>query len=372
MKRVLAPAVAALAAAIMLSTSVSGAAAAGSFVGPFNHVFTLGSTVPGNGDINPYGVAVIPRTVGRLTAGRTLVSNFNNHGNLQGTGTTIVEMSPTGKLTLFAAVSKAALPSPCPGGIGFTTALSVLRSGWVVVGSLPTRDGMSATAKAGCLLILNSNGKVMKVISGSPINGPWDMTAVDGGDHATLFVTNVLNGTVAASPKVVHMATVVRIRLGSLDSNTPTITSEMVIAKGLPARTDPAALVVGPTGVGLGSDGTLFVANSVANEVDAVPDALTRTMPANPVMVSMGGALNDPLALAIAPNGDILTTNGGDGNLVETMPDGDQVAVKMLNTIATPPGPNGGGTLFGLAVIPGGSGVYFVDDGSNTFNKLTS
>jgi hypothetical protein len=372
MKRVLAPIVAALTTAIVLSASASGAAASGPFVGPFNHVFTIGSTVPSNGDVNPYGVAVVPRTVGKLVAGRTLVSNFNNKGNLQGTGTTIVEVSPTGQVTLFATISRSALPAPCPGGIGLTTALVVLRSGWVVVGSLPTKDGMSPTAKAGCLLMLNSNGKVMKVISGSPINGPWDMTALDAGGRAWLFVTNVLNGTVAASPRVVHTATVVRIRLESLHSAMPSVASETVIADGFPARTDSAALVVGPTGVGLGEDGTtLYVANSVANRVDAITNAVSRTTLATPMTVTMGGALNDPLALAIAPNGDILTTNGGDGNLVESTPNGNQVAVKILDTIATPPGPNGGGTLFGLAVIPGGSGVYFVDDGTNVFNKLT-
>ena len=78
----------------------------------------------------------------------------------------------------------------------------------------------------------------------------------------------------------------------------------------------------------------------------------------------------EPLGLAIAPNGDILTTNGGDGNLVETTPDGQQVAVKMLDTSPAPPGPNGNGTLFGLAVVPDGSGVYFVDDGTNTLDLL--
>jgi len=80
--------------------------------------------------------------------------------------------------------------------------------------------------------------------------------------------------------------------------------------------------------------------------------------------------LNDLLGLAIAPNGDILTTNGGDGNLVETTSSGGQVAVKMLDTSSTPPGPNGNGTLFGLSVVPGDSGVYFVDDGRNTLNLL--
>jgi len=34
-----------------------------------------------------------------------------------------------------------------PGGVDLTTALAGLRSGWVIVGSLPTSDGTSATAQ---------------------------------------------------------------------------------------------------------------------------------------------------------------------------------------------------------------------------------
>src|SRR5262249_54184578 len=119
-------------------------------------------------------------------------------------------------------------------------------------------------------------------------------------------------------------------------------------------------------------DGTLYVADSAANRVAAISDPLNRTTPTSGTTVTSGGAINDPLGLAIAPNGNILTTNGGDGNLVETtpLPQGQQAGVKMLDTSPAPPGPNGNGTLFGLAVVPDGSGVYFVNDGTNTLNLL--
>jgi sugar lactone lactonase YvrE len=298
-----------------------------------------------------------------------LVSNFNNHRNLQGTGSTIVDVSPAGA-TLFAALFPNKLPGPCPGGLGLTTALVALRSGFVIVGSLPTKDGASATMQAGCLVVIDPSGIPVATISGPPINGPWDMTALDSGTTATLFVTNVLNGTVAASPNVVDEGTVVRIGLSLPAGGVPTVTSETTIGNGLPERTDPSALVVGPTGLGLASDGTLFIADSAGNRVASIPDAVKRTTPTTAATVSAGGAINDPLGLAVAPNGNILTSNGGDGNLVETTPDGQQVAVKMLDTSPAPPGPNGNGTLFGLAVVPGGSGVYFVDDGTNTLNLL--
>ncbi len=349
--------------------SVPAAAASSTFIGPFNTVQTLASTVPKNGDVNPYGVAVAPVSTGHLVAGDVLVSNFNNHRNLQGTGSTIVEISPSGSVSLFASLDANNLPGPCPGGLGLTTALVALRSGFVIVGSLPTKNGGSATMQAGCLLVLNPSGHVVETLSGPPINGPWDMTALDAGSTATLFVTNVLNGTVAASPNVTDGGTVVRIGLSFPTTGKPAVTSETVIGSGLPERTDPSALVVGPTGLGL-SGGSLYVADSAANRVAAISDALTRTTPTSGTTITTGGAINDPLGLAIAPNGDILTTNGGDGNLVETTPTGQQVAVKMLDTSPAPPGPNGNGTLFGLAVVPGGSGVYFVDDGTNTLNLL--
>lgn len=163
-----------------------------SFIGGLPNIQTLSSTVPTNGDVNPYGVAVVPVTTGNLAQGNVLVSNFNNSGNLQGTGTTIVEVSPSGALTLFAQIDPNSLPGRCPGGVGLTTALVALKSGFVIVGSLPTTDGTAATAQAGCLIVLDSSGNVMETFAGGGINGPWDMTAFDAGNKAVLFVTNVL------------------------------------------------------------------------------------------------------------------------------------------------------------------------------------
>ncbi|MBZ5613727.1 MAG: hypothetical protein LAO23_06935 [Acidobacteriia bacterium] len=351
-------------------------AAASSFIGPLT-VTPGPSTVPANGDVNPYGVAVVPRTSGKLVQGHVLVSNFNNGQNLQGTGTTIVDVAPNGTLSVFAQISAANLPGRCPGGIGLTTALSVLRNGWVIVGSLPTTDGTSATAKAGCLLVLNNHGTVVETFSGTRfgarINGPWDMTALDHGDFAELFVTNVLNGTVAANGNVVKRGTVLRIVLavpedeaGDSGGSMPRELLRTTIGSGFSERTDPAALVLGPTGMGLASDGTLYVADTLLNRIAAIPGAVFRfTSAGTGHTVSMGGNLNQPLGVAIAPNGDILTVNAGDGNIVETTPAGSQVAVKNIDTSGA-----GAGTLFGLAITPDQKGVYFVDDGDNTLDLL--
>src|SRR5580693_3752440 len=59
------------------------------------NINTLSSTVPANGDVNPYGLARVPRSSGNLQEGHYLVSNFNASSNLQGTGTTIVDVSPS-------------------------------------------------------------------------------------------------------------------------------------------------------------------------------------------------------------------------------------------------------------------------------------
>ena len=154
-------AVVAIAVAVAAPSATAKPKPTGSFVGPFNTIDMVASTVPANGDVNPYGVAVSPVNKGNLVKGDVLVSNFNNSiasGNQQGTGTTIVEVSPSGGVTQFAQLDPSNLPGPCPGGIGLTTALVALKSGWVIVGSLPTMDGTSATAQAGCLIVLNSAG----------------------------------------------------------------------------------------------------------------------------------------------------------------------------------------------------------------------
>lgn len=333
----------------------------------FDTVTTLGTTVPANGDVNPYGVARIPRTTGTLVEDRFIVSNFNNGANLQGTGTTIVQIAANGSSSLFAQIDASKVD--CPGGIGLTTALVALRSGFVIVGSLPTTDGTSSTAQAGCLIVLDSNGSVVEVFSGHNINGPWDMTAVDSDRLVALFVTNVLNGTVAAQGNTVSKGTVVRLLLQIPKGLPPQLIASTVIAADFPERTDPAALVIGPTGVAFDDeDGVLYVADSLENRIAAIPNALSRMSNAGiGRTVSQGRALNDPLGLSLTPNHRLVVANGNDGNMIEVNPEsGKQLAVVQADSTGGPP--PGAGALFGLIAVS--DGVYFVDDASNTFNLL--
>ena len=55
------------------------------------------STVPANGDQNPYAIVVAPVTAGKIQKDDVLVDNFNDRNNLQGLGTTIVDYNPTTK-----------------------------------------------------------------------------------------------------------------------------------------------------------------------------------------------------------------------------------------------------------------------------------
>ncbi|HXB17018.1 MAG TPA: hypothetical protein VNV44_14880 [Solirubrobacteraceae bacterium] len=360
------------------STSKSTASAAAqttpakpaAFLAPLSSFSSVGSTVPANGDVNPYGIVAVPTSVGKLKAGQLLISNYNAKEGAkqsgQGTGTTIVQVSTTGKLTPFTTINAKSLPGPCPGGVGLTTALNILPGGYVIVGSLPTTNGKTATAKFGCMIVLDSSGKVIKTIANKNIQGPWDSTAKSEGAKTTLFVSNALNGGAAKGVKPINNSTVLRIDLESGEGQQPKVTGEQVVAEGIPWVNSAEALVLGPTGVALAADGTLYVASTQNNKILAISEAATRTtpLPHGGSVLTEGGHLKEPLGMVLAPNGNIVTTNGGDGNMVETTPAGQQVAVQTADK------KTGAGSLFGLAVSPTGNGIYYVDDGENTLNLL--
>ena len=366
-----------LAASGIMATTAN---ASTTFLGSLSANNPIASTVPANGDVNPYGVAVVPRSTGDLVRGDVLVSNFNNLATtanptgLQGLGTTIVQVSPGGTVTPFAALNGHV--AGCPGGgVGLTTALVVLRSGWVIVGSLPSADGHpDGLGQPGCLIVLDSHGNVREAFSGHGINGPWDMTALDLGGIAELFVTNVLNGITAPAPgsttdSKANEGTVLRILITSTPFAPPRRLLTTQIGSGFPETTDPGALIIGPTGVGLARNGTLYVADTVDSRIAAIPDAILRfSDDGTGRTVSAGNHLNGELGLAVAPNGDILTVNSADPNIVETTPDGQQVAVENID-LSTEGG--AAGDLFGLAVSLDGSAVYYVNDGNNMLYALS-
>ena len=326
------PLMATLCAAIALSTSSPVRADDDRLLPP---AAVTSSTVPANGDVNPYGVAFVPQGFpahGTISANDLLVANFNNANNLQGTGTTIVKIVPNANPTVFFAG---------PSGLGLTTALGVLRAGFVLVGNVPTTDGTFATIQPGSLLVLNRTGSIVAqwTSSNAGLDGPWDLTIFDLGDRAKVFVSNVLNGTV------------VRLDV-AIDANGIHLQRSTRIASGYPFRGDPAALVVGPTGLAYDPQrDVLYVASTADNAIFAVYGAgATRHDGGKGALIYADNRhLHGPLALALGPNGHLFTANGDAVNadatqpseIVEFTPQGRFVA--QLSMDAAP------GGAFGLA-----------------------
>ena len=265
----------------------------------------VSSTIPTNGDLNPYGVAFVPQNFprgGPLAPGDVLISNFNNFNNLQGTGTTIVKLTPNGTI----------VPSVAPGSrgnaatfftsklAGLTTALGVLRGGFVLVGNVPTTDGTIKTISQGALQVIDRHGRLLNtLLNGTFLDSPWDLAINDNGTQAQVFVSNVLSGTVS------------RLDLAVGPSNV-TVLHMTQIAIGYAHQPNAAALVLGPTGLAYDKAAdVLYVASTADNTIFAVPRAGTfasLVTKGTPIFASQ--VLRGPLALAFAPNGNLLTSNG--------------------------------------------------------------
>lgn len=257
------------------------------------------STIPANGDLNPYGVAFVPphfRSGGAIRAGDVLVSNFNNAANLQGTGTTIVRFRPSGAL---APPGDAVVFFTSP-LVGLSTALGALEGGFVIVGNVSTTDGTSATVGRGALQVIDRTGALVATWA-DPVflDGPWDLTIDDHGTSAAIFVANVLNGIVVRLDVAVGPSGV-------------TLLHKTKVAVGYKHATDPAALVLGPTGLAFDAySDMLYVASTADNAVYAVDHARTRSTPVTRgATVFADSHLRGPLAMRFAPNGDLLVANG--------------------------------------------------------------
>ena len=352
-------------------TSLPAGAVDAPFLAGLKHRTTVSSTVPANGDQNPYAVIVLPMSSGKLVQDRVLVSNFNDARNLQGLGTTLVQVDPRSQdLSLFASVPRNL--DRCPGGVGLTTAMAVLKSGWVIIGSLPSQDGTTATKGDGCLLVFDNQGHVADVWSGPKINGPWgNMAVIDRGDSATLFFSNTGYGVGApsaeASAHPVSRATVVRMELRIPAGGKPRVAGMTVVADGFAEAPDKGVFIVGPTGVALGPNGSIYVSDAIGNRIVSIPDALTRTTSAGTgTEITKGGFMKRPLALVGTPNGHLLVTNALNGQAVEIDPLARrQVAAQWID-VDRAQQPAGNGDLFGLAMTPKGDGFYYVEDDVNT------
>ncbi len=336
---------------------------------------TLTSSVPENGDQNPSALVVAPASAGTIQKDDVLVDNFNDLSNLQGRGTTIVDYNPSTRQTTLLAKLPRHVPQ-CPGGIGLTTAMTMLKSGWVIVGSTPSEDGTTRTRGDGCLLVLNPNGQLADTWAGPEINGPWgNMAVVDNGTTATLFVSMVgfdvqgpqVRDPATGLPVTLKKATVLRIDLVIPPGKPPSIKSKTVVADGFSHRADRDVFLIGPTGLALGTDNTLYVSDALDNRIVAISDATTRTTSAGTGReVTRGGLLSRPLALIALPNGHLLTCNGRNGQVVEVDPTANKQLYAQWVDTNQAQSPPGNGDLFGIAMRPDGKAFYYVEDDMNT------
>ena len=323
------------------------------------------STVPANGDVNPYGVAFVPSGFasgrGPLQAGDILVSNFNDSANLQGTGTTIVRISASGQQSLFFKGKSS---------LGLTTALGVLSAGFVIVGNVPSltpsatckegKHGQERGVAKGSLLILDATGNVVATLHDKTLAGPWDLAVRDQGSTAQVFVSDVLSGTVtrldlAASSKGVQ------------------VMAETQIASGYLHRCDPAALVVGPTGLALnaGTD-TLYIASTGDNAIFAIANASTATRDhgKGKMIVNDQMHLHGPLGLVLASNGDLISAQGDAVNPDMSQPSEIVEFTSQGQFVSEFPIDSAPGSAFGLALMQMGANFVFaaVDDGMNVLD----
>ena len=339
-----------------------------------------GSTVPANGDVNPYGIAFVPPGFppgGVLKPGDVIVANFNNANNLQGTGTTIVKVNtstanPDRPPTLF--FEDASLS-------GFSTALGVLSKGFVLVGQVPSTDGSGVCTPGphgqeenvgqGSLLVINKHGALAEVLtSASLLDGPWDLVVEDFGATAVVFVSNALSGSVTRLDLRVE---------GDGDGDRDdklVVERETRIASGYGHRCDPAAFIVGPTGLALDRDhDQLYVASAADNMIFAVPNphgsGADDGHGRGRILVKDNVHLHGPLGLVRAPNGDLISAQGDAVNpdpnhtneIVEFTAGGKFVSEFSIDS--TP------GSAFGLALTHAADHTFrfaAVDDGQNVLD----
>lgn len=249
------------------------------------------STVPSNGDVNPYGVSFVPNniTLGMLHPGDILVSNFNSKLNLQGTGTTIIRVPRKGQPSTFFQGQP---------GLGLSTALHALKTGYVLAGNFPSSDGTCATAEPGSILVISPWGKLVGDITNKYIDGPWDSAVIDNGNSVTLFIANGLSGTVS--------------RLVLAAGSNGYVQSAVQIGSGYMHMCDPVTFVDAPTGLVYNpKTDDLYVASTADNKVFVLHDAATtdKDEGTGQVLYTDSKHLHGPLGMTMAPNGHLLVSN---------------------------------------------------------------
>jgi hypothetical protein len=324
------------------------------------------STIPSDGDTNPYGVLFVSGYLGgTLEPGDVLVSNFNNSGGVMFLGTTIVDIRNGAQLSTPFYTSTTAAE-------GLSLALGQLQN-FIIIGNVPT---VSGTAGPGALTVLNSSGDIVNTLSDPTatfIDGPWGMAINQGRwgwsgyqKTAQIFISNVLNGTVWRLDVTVGASGV-------------KINDEVQVGGGYLFELTFPTVVNGPAGLAYDAKhDILYVASELDNEIFAIDDAsTTSTQTATGTLVYSDPAhLHGPTGLLLLNNGDLLTANDDGVNvnpadpseLVEFTP--NTSGGTFVTQYSVDPA-NGG--AFGIAQARNGAQTQlaYVDDNQDTLSILS-
>lgn len=312
---------------------------------------TIGSTIPSNGDQNPYGLDVAKSDAGLLETGDLVVCNFNNSANIQGTGTTIIALHahPGSKPRLIAQNS------------------SLLGCDALAVG--PTDNPWAAAFAANDNPIFSPSGALLTTLAGGPWHHPFGQIFAqhDGPfGSAAFYESNAGDGSI------------VRINL-------PSFTFD-VIAKGFPINGGAPGSILGPSGLQYESKhDRLYIVDGTNNTVYALRHV--STIPAGGITVTgtsfsgpfrqrarvvfSGPPLNGPISSALLANGHLVLGNTLDANgknlMVEVTSHGRLLFVRNVDTGAA-------GSIFGMVATgrdADDTKLYFNDDNMNTVQVLT-
>jgi hypothetical protein len=316
---------------------------------------TIGSTVSKTpADVNPYGLDVAKVSSGNVDAGDLVVCNFNNPGNVQGTGTTIVALHPV------------------VGSMPTTIAKSNTLTGCDAVAMAPNGRIWAAAFKANDNPILTADGTVVTTLSGGPWHHPFGEAFAPANaalNVPAFYVSNAGDGSL--------------VRVSILPGPTFRFT---IVATGFPINRGKPGSILSPSGLNYQPAGDiLYVVDGTNNALYAI-DGIS-SVPANGIAVDgtsfsgpfssharvifSGAPLNGPISSAILPGGNIAVGNtldpDGKNLIVEISPSGQLLDVKNVDTGAA-------GAIFGM-VATGTSAadakLYFNDDNDNTVKVLS-
>ena len=317
---------------------------------------SIASTVDAtNGDQNPYGLTIAPKTVGKEVAGDLIVCNFSDKANVNGNGTTIEDISPTS------------------GAVTQLIQNSALK-GCDAVAMAPNGNVWAADYSANNNPIISANGTINTTLAQGPWSGPWGQAFNTGtAPNPSFFVTNATNGTVIR----------INILAPTPPSTAPTFTFDTILT-GLTYNNGAPGNILAPAGLTYekASD-SLYIVDSNANRVikiagasSAPPNTYAATGSTfNTPMVSTvysGAPLASPISMAELTNGNLVIGNTvansyGNNVLVELNP-ATQSIVSQINVDS-----NAAGALFGIAAatVNGTQFIYYNDDNNNTVNSLS-